>query len=167
MKLYHGSNLAVEEPRIINRYTTLDFGTGFYTTPNEEQAQEFARKVYVRRGRAGVSTVSVFDFDEDAASVAINIRRFSTPDHDWLAFIVQNRRTGRYDDSLDLIIGPVADDDVFTTIALYEAGELDEEAAIKRFKIKNLYCQYLFCNGKALKFLQYTHSYTLETSHEQ
>lgn len=38
MKLYHGSLVVVEEPeiRVSDRY--LDFGYGFYTTMNKEQA---------------------------------------------------------------------------------------------------------------------------------
>ena len=41
MIIYHGSNLTVETPKILvpNRY--LDFGTGFYTTTNFDQALSF------------------------------------------------------------------------------------------------------------------------------
>ena len=35
MRLYHALNQRVDSPRIMNRFTTLDFGTGFYTTTNE------------------------------------------------------------------------------------------------------------------------------------
>ena len=54
MILYHGSNLAVEEPKILvsNRY--LDFGTGFYTTSNLSQARNFADKVTARKGEGAV-----------------------------------------------------------------------------------------------------------------
>jgi hypothetical protein len=38
MKLYHGSNQAVEKPQIIATVRGLDFGRGFYTTSNHEQA---------------------------------------------------------------------------------------------------------------------------------
>jgi hypothetical protein len=45
MLLYHASNRVIASPAILNRHGQLDFGTGFYTTPNEEQAQNFAHKV--------------------------------------------------------------------------------------------------------------------------
>ncbi|MBY6825647.1 DUF3990 domain-containing protein, partial [Clostridium botulinum] len=32
MILYHGSNVIVEDPKIIKATRTLDFGYGFYTT---------------------------------------------------------------------------------------------------------------------------------------
>jgi len=31
MNVFHGTNLIVEKPRIMNRFKTLDFGEGFYT----------------------------------------------------------------------------------------------------------------------------------------
>ena len=38
MILYHGSNVTVEEPKLIKQNRYLDFGYGFYTTTNKTQA---------------------------------------------------------------------------------------------------------------------------------
>lgn len=38
MILYHGSNVIVSEPRLIEQNRFLDFGFGFYTTTNKMQA---------------------------------------------------------------------------------------------------------------------------------
>ena len=38
MIVYHGSNVEVREPHIIKPNRTLDFGNGFYTTTNHDQA---------------------------------------------------------------------------------------------------------------------------------
>ena len=35
MIVYHGSNLIVDQPRLVNQNRTLDFGSGFYTTTNQ------------------------------------------------------------------------------------------------------------------------------------
>lgn len=40
MILYHGSNVVVEQPRLVEQNRFLDFGYGFYTTTNKEQALE-------------------------------------------------------------------------------------------------------------------------------
>ena len=40
MILYHGSNVEVKEPRILEPSHALDFGPGFYTTLNRDQAVE-------------------------------------------------------------------------------------------------------------------------------
>lgn len=39
MKLYHGNNVEVKEPKIIQSDRRLDFGTGFYMTTSYEQAE--------------------------------------------------------------------------------------------------------------------------------
>jgi hypothetical protein len=62
MTLYHGSNRAVEKPNLFLSRKNLDFGAGFYTTVNRDQAVDFARKVTARKGQAN-SLVSVYNFD--------------------------------------------------------------------------------------------------------
>jgi hypothetical protein len=151
--------MVIKKPGIQNRFRTLDFGTGFYTTSNKAQAEEFALKVFQRRGKQGVPSVSVFEYDE-ATTQQLDILTFESPNEEWLDFVVHNRQHGRADEH-DIIIGPVANDDVFATIALYEVGELSKDETIARFKVKSLYDQYLFCNETALQVLTYLESYTV------
>jgi len=42
MLLYHGTNTRFETPRIIAPNRALDFGSGFYTTSNKKQAEDWA-----------------------------------------------------------------------------------------------------------------------------
>ena len=58
MIVYHGSNIEVKEPRILKPNRELDFGNGFYTTTNLDQAISFAKRVTRNRG-VGIATVSV------------------------------------------------------------------------------------------------------------
>ena len=53
MTLYHGSDQIIEIPELRFSIRTLDFGPGFYTITNKEQAVNFAIKVYDRSKRAG------------------------------------------------------------------------------------------------------------------
>lgn len=39
MKLYHGSNVSVTSPEILESDRALDFGTGFYLNTDFEQAK--------------------------------------------------------------------------------------------------------------------------------
>ena len=41
MVLYHGSNMAVEQPDLNHSKTNLDFGAGFYTTSDLDQADHW------------------------------------------------------------------------------------------------------------------------------
>ena len=160
MKVYHGTDTVIEHPRIINRYKTLDFGEGFYTTENENQARDFAVKISQRRNLTLCPVVNCYEFHEDFNR--FSVLKFDVPDEEWLDFVVGQRKGITPNKKYDLIIGPVANDDVFGTIILYETGQLDKENTIKNFKVKKLYNQVVFCNDAVLKFLKFIGSYNVE-----
>jgi len=62
MTLFHGSNKPVEIPNLAFSRNNLDFGAGYYTTVNKDQAIEFAQKVMLRKNDIK-RFVSVYDFD--------------------------------------------------------------------------------------------------------
>lgn len=154
MILYHGSNVTVSEPRLVAQNRFLDFGYGFYTTTNQIQAIGFAEKVTKRR-KEGSPTVSVYEIDEAAAFAACDVLRFDAPDESWLDFVSENRAGVYAGKVYDLIYGPVANDDVYTTFALYASGILTKEQTIAALKIKKLYNQMVFASAKALGFLKF------------
>jgi hypothetical protein len=160
MIVFHGTNLVIERPKIINRFKTLDFGEGFYTTENENQAREFAVKVCQRRSPTLYPIVNCYDFYENLDK--FSVLKFDAQNEKWLDFIVERRKGITPQVKYDLIIGPVANDDVFGTIILYEAGQLDKESAIKRFKVKRLFNQVVFCNEQILNSLTFIKSYKVE-----
>jgi hypothetical protein len=166
MILYHGSNITVAEPSLDSSRKTLDFGPGFYTTTNKEQAIEFSIKVSVRKEPKN-KVVSVYDFDFEAAGCTLNIMEFSEADKAWLDFVHQNRH-GIYKGTLsDLVIGPVANDDVFATLIVYENGILNEEQTMIALKVKKLFNQFVFKTEKALSFLVYKESFVPELTDER
>ncbi len=107
MLLYHGSNVAVKEPKIIESNRALDFGCGFYLTSDYEQAAKWAKLMVLRRGE-GTPTVTMFDYNEEATS--LETLKFSAPDADWLKFVASHRTNTNVADCYDLIFGPVAND---------------------------------------------------------
>ena len=137
MILFHGSDRKVEKPHLDLSRKSLDFGSGFYATVNKNQAVDFARKVAIRKGQRS-QVVSVYDFNEAAAEQVLDILRFPDPDVVWLDFVHQNRH-GRYTGKIhDLVIGSVANDDVYATLIVYEQGILNIEQTIESLKIKKL-----------------------------
>lgn len=156
MILYHGSNMAMEQPRLIEQNRYLDFGNGFYATTNDVQAMKFAKKVSSRRG--GKPIFNVYEYD-DCNKNKLNVKRFSSPNEEWLDF-VSKHRNGIYDDEkYDIVIGPVANDDVYRTLQVYSSGLLTKEQALEALKIKKLFNQYVFAAEKAitqLKFIEAT-----------
>ncbi len=154
MILYHGSNVVVSKPKLIVQNRFLDFGFGFYTTTNEGQAMNFADKVTKRR-KSGQSTVSVYEIDENIAFSECSILRFDEPTEAWLNFVSDNR-SGKYEGgAYDFIFGPVANDDVYRTFALYTSGVLTKKQTLEQLKIKKLYNQLVLKTDKALSYLQF------------
>ena len=153
MILYHGSNLVVDQPKILTPNRFLDFGAGFYTTSNLSQAKSFADKVVARKGE-GKSTVSKYEFDE-LAFEKLNVLAFEFPDEAWLDFVSDNRNGITQGEEYDLIYGPVADDDIFRTFILYSTGVLSKEQTLEALKIKKLFNQYVFASNKALQNLKF------------
>ncbi|GHV73595.1 hypothetical protein AGMMS49940_08970 [Spirochaetia bacterium] len=154
MILYHGSNVIVKNPKLISSLRTLDFGPGFYTTSNKEQAMDFAGKVMIRK-KSNTQYVSIYNLDFDKAVKELDILRFDSPDETWLDFVLENRK-GLYTGKLhDAVTGPVANDDVYTTLQLYERNILNKNQTLDALKIKKLYMQFTFTTDKALGFLDF------------
>ena len=156
MILYHGSNIQVDKPRILERLRALDFGAGFYTTSSREQAEKWAGTVTKRR-QTGVPTISRYFFDEKV-SANLKILKFDSPDGDWLDFVVANRREQPVSLGYDLIIGPVADDSTLPVIEDYTDGRYTKDEAIWRLLPQKLTDQYAFLTDKALSFLTFRES---------
>jgi len=154
MLLYHGSNVIVDKPMLVEQNRALDFGNGFYTTENQIQALSFAEKVH-RRRKEGKPIVSIYDFDEETAFSICSSLRFNKPDESWLDFVSSHRNRSYQGNNYELIYGPVANDDIFLTFHLYAAGELSKEETINRLKVKKLYNQLLFTSERAISLLKF------------
>lgn len=152
MRLYHGSNVAVREPRLFKSDRRADFGSGFYLTSSFEQAKRWAELVAKRRGR-GAPLVSVFEFDENWPQ-GLDVLVFEGATVEWLSFVGANRR-GDAVRERDLVIGPVADDNTMPTLRLYFSGDYTEEEAIRRLLPQRLRDQYAFKTQRALDLLTY------------
>lgn len=152
MILYHGSNVVVKTPRLIEQNRFLDFGNGFYTTTNKEQAKNFAKKVVARKG--GKAIVNIYEIDENISN-NLKVRKFNEPNEQWLDFVAKNRSGIYSKDKYDIIIGAVANDDVYKTLQLYLNGVLTKPQALDTLKIKKLFNQYTFATEKALLVLKF------------
>ncbi len=156
MVLYHGSNVEVKEPRILKSSHALDFGPGFYTTLNRDQAVDFAAKVVLRKG--GVPVVNEYEIDENISFGFCDVLKFDQPNEVWLDFVCSCREGVNVAEGRDLVFGPVANDDVYRTLTLYREGEITKSEALARLKIKQLYNQLVFATEKALSFIRFRKS---------
>jgi hypothetical protein len=160
MKLYHGGLVKIETPKIIEPATqrTTDFGNGFYTTTDFEQAKHWA-KIRQKRDSQQSCFVSIFQTDDNLLQKKdLNIMVFASATLDWLQFVTANRQAKNITHHFDIIAGPVANDKVYTTLALFETEQLDAEETIRRLKTYNLVNQILFHTEKGLQQLHYLES---------
>ena len=159
MILYHGSNVEVKEPILLKVQRELDFGKGFYTTSDMEQAARWAWRTAKRRGESN-AFVTVYEVNEDERK-KIRILSFDSPNVEWLNLVVKNRKGEYIAENWDIISGPVADDQTAQVIDLYLEGAYDEEEAIRRFLTQRLKDQYAFKTKEALKLLIFKEVITL------
>lgn len=154
MLLYHGSNVEVSNPQILESDRRLDFGKGFYLTSSFEQAKRWA-ELTVKRRETGKATVSVFEFDENSVS-DLKILHFTQAQKEWLEYVSMNRKNQIIpNDNYDIVIGPVANDRTMPVISLYFAEIYDIEETIKRLMPQKLCDQYTFRTEKAIKKLKF------------
>lgn len=163
MILYHGSDVIIKKPELIKQNRTLDFGSGFYTTANREQAVNFAQKVQARR-KSLAAYVSVYEIPSvEELQQNLDVLVFSEADEMWLDFVSENRN-GKYNGKqYDIIYGPVANDTIYRTFVAYEEGLYTKEETVKRLKIKKLYNQMTFTSREALAYLKYIESFCIES----
>ncbi len=157
MKLYHGSTLSVKNPNLRQGRPNTDYGKGFYTTVDFDQAARWAR---IRRERAGGgnAVVSIYEVDDDLLQKKdFRVMEYNGATKEWLDFVVANRRYAPLH-SYDIVLGPVANDNLYATISLYENGELSAEAAVVQLKTHVLFNQVSFHTEKSLMRLHFVES---------
>ncbi len=157
MRVYHGSTQSVRNPRVERGRPSTDFGKGFYTTTNFEQAQSWA--LYKKRniGDEAKAIVSIYEVDDGLLDKSgYNTLRFRAPDEAWLAFVVECRASGTH--SHDIVFGAVANDKIYETLELYANGVLNIEETVARLKINEYYNQISFHSPAAARELRFVES---------
>ena len=147
--LYHGTihpyaaHIVLHGVLLTKSKRFLDFGPGFYTTPNLQFARNTAESHaktfnYFHCGEQVAASVLVFAFDEQRAK-SLRQKEFLTADLCWAQFVIANRcenpqvhRTYDHntDQKYDMIYGPVADGRGAITpmVEQVNSGQLSMEA---------------------------------------
>lgn len=98
--------------------------------------------------------MNIYEIDDSVFS-NLDVKRFKGADEEWLDFVADNRNGLYKGEKYDLIIGAVANDDVFQSLQLYLTGLYTKEQTLAALKIKKLYDQYVFATEKALRYLRF------------
>ena len=144
MDLYHGSNIVVEHPKILERGYYKDFGFGFYCTNKKKQAIRWAKTKKPKH------VVSIYEYIE---KTELNIKIFDSMTEEWLDFIVACRNGEKHD--YDIVEGPMADDTIWNYIEDFMEGEISRTAFWELVKFRYPTHQILFSTDEALQCLTY------------
>ena len=158
MILYHGSYVQVSKPDLSFSRKELDFGTGFYTTSIKEQAEKWSLKFKKRHEQSMIST---YEFDEKIID-KIRALKFNSYSEEWLDFVVLCRMGKNLEENYDLIIGGIANDDVFNTLQLFLDKLIPKQETLKRLQYEKPNIQYCFKNQSIIDaHLHFTGSYQI------
>lgn len=150
--LYHGSLEIVASPEIRQPNRTLDYGEGFYLTSSAEQAEAWVRRKL--KGDITLGYVNIYEY-YDNMEVMFETLAFEQPDEAWLDFVMANRMEPGYRHDYDIVKGPVANDRVYASFALYEAGLIDKKELINELRAYKLVNQILIHTDKALQCVKW------------
>ena len=146
----------MKNPKNLTSSRVGDFGRGFYTTSNLEQARRWAQ-IQAKQEELSAGIVTAFEVPDNLFEhPELRIKTFETADEEWLDFVLANRKNVDFDHEFDIVRGPVADDRVYVCLNILEDGLADQETVIKKLKTYVLADQILFHTAKSLLFLEYS-----------
>lgn len=168
MKLYHGSDMVVNQPLAKVGRHHLDFGEGFYVTKLKKQANDWAEVIAERKGRKAQPTVSQYVFDRERAEAdGLRFKTFEEYNLEWLDYVVACRRGKPVWKQYDIVEGGVANDNVIDTVEDYEKGIITAEQALGQLRYKKVNHQICFITQKAIDgYLKFEKSSIINTKEE-
>lgn len=159
MILYHGTTEVIKHPDISFSKDYLDFGKGFYLTTFQKQAEKWAMRKALRKQRSAV--INVYGLCDHLERY--KVLRFEKENEKWLDFVCACRRGERVYERYDIIIGAVANDDVFKTVDLYFRGVWDKQKTLSQLRYYKMNDQVCITSQTLLKNeLIYQRSYQVE-----
>jgi hypothetical protein len=163
MILYHGSNVDIQSISLTACRPFKDFGKGFYLTDIPEQATRMANRV--SRIYGGTPIVNVYEINDDVfTDESLNIKDFGQETSEEWARFVMNNRNKMYTDYLnplcnldakyDIVIGPVADDNMAMLFRQYENELIDFDTLLQGMIYKKTSSQYSFHTERSISLLR-------------
>lgn len=163
MILYHGSNIDIKVIDLAMCRPYKDFGRGFYLTVLKTQAEKMAKRV--ARIFGGDPIVNAFQLDESLLEMnQLNVKDFGNETSvEWARFVMNNRNRKfhdfadpecNFDNKYDIVIGPIADDDMAILFRQYENGIITFENMVSGMIYKETTNQYSFHTERAVALLK-------------
>ena len=177
MRVYHGTtlshafNICDNGIDLSKSNMYLDFGRGFYVTPDIEMAKNMAYRVSARKPQVKNIFPAVITF-EYKENLELNYKKFECEDVKWAKFIMANRVSDKIANELglmdsntdfryDIIIGGTADGSVANIASDLRYGRISSSnykldlADFLKEDGNSYGTQIVFCTEKALSCIEY------------
>ena len=142
--VYHGSNVEVAVPRILQNGFYKDFGYGFYCTNYEKQAKRWAMT------KKGESVINRYEYE---LCMDLKILSFDNMTDEWLDFVAKCRMGIEH--NYDIVEGPMADDQIWNFVEGFIDGRIPRKAFWELVKFKYPTHQISFHTISALDTLKF------------
>ena len=142
--VYHGSNVEVAVPRILQNGFYKDFGYGFYCTNLLKQAKRWAMT------KKGESVINRYEYE---LCMDLKILSFDNMTDEWLDFVAKCRMGIEH--NYDIVEGPMADDQIWNFVEGFIDGRIPRKAFWELVKFNYPTHQIVFCTEEALKTLTF------------
>ena len=130
MIVYHGTTEIIKSPDVCHSKKYLDFGEGFYLTTYEEQAKKWALRKGMRQDKSAI--VNVYKMVDNLTQY--RVLSFGEENDEWLEFVCSCRKGEALNKDYDIVIGNVANDDVFKTVDMYFRGLWDKKKVLDELR---------------------------------
>lgn len=166
MKIYHGSELIIENPSLEKGKPYNDYGQGFYTTLDKELAKEWA----CQNNTIGYVNEYVLD-DSELKILDLTSNEYSLLH--WIALLLKYRKFNLQNSVMesykneflmkylidisnyDVVIGYRADDSYFSYASSFVSNSIPYSVLKKAMKLGNLGTQVVLVSFKAFSHLKY------------
>lgn len=146
MLVYHGSFIEIPIPDVNHSNKFVDFGPGFYVTTFKEQAEKWAKRKAARKH--GKAIVNIYEMQEDLSK--LRVLWFKNADGAWLDYVTACRKGNQVYENYDIVVGNVADDDVFKSVDMYFRGFWDKERTLQELRYYKRNDQIVFITNTAI-----------------
>ena len=158
LKLYHGSNIVIDNIDLSYSKRGKDFGCGFYLNPDKTQAMEMAERT-TQRLQEGKPVLNTYLFDDNlirAVHSPLSVKVFDDYSVEWAEFILKNRKNLSENPihTYDIVVGPIANDTVGLQMRRFMQGYISLERMIEELKFKKPAIQYFFGTKLAISYLK-------------
>ena len=159
MIVYHGSSERIEKPDVKFSKKYLDLGRGFYLTSFENQAKKWAIRKGMRQNKPGI--VNIYELKDNWKDY--KVLSFEKENEKWLDFVCACRKGESLNKDYDIVIGNVADDDVFKTVDMYFRGLWDKKRVLEELRYYKMNDQICIVKQDVLEqILEFKDSYEVE-----